>query len=117
MGNTSGNDATGGSGFSFQNKEETEAKDRSVDKTDGMAIRRRNVGAPSVMDNRQQQTRVDHANRSKPMGGIDPDVLAKEIDDLLADTDEDEDDSDSDDSDSSSDSDSDSDSDDDDDKK
>merc|ERR1712129_256296 len=98
-------------GLSFQNQTESKVKDRSMDKVDSMAIRRRNMEhKPPQIQN--QQRNVDYANRSKPMGAIDPDVLAKEIADLLADTDEDdESDSDSDsdsvsDSDSSTDSDS-----------
>lgn len=80
--------------LSFQ---ETEVKDRSVDKTDSMAIRRRNVGgAGGIMDNnKQSNVNQNQRNRNKQVGGIDPDVLAKEIDDLLADTSDEDSDSDS----------------------
>lgn len=86
------------SGFSFQ---ENEVKDRSVDKEEIKTMRRGGMGGGgrgNIMNQGQGQTHSQRGgNRDNRVGGgIDPDVLAKEIDELLADTDS-EDDKDSDD--------------------
>merc|ERR1712130_686419 len=102
------------SGFSFQ---ENEVKDRSVDKEEIKTMRRGGMGGGgrgNMMNQGQGQTHPQRGGGGRDNrvgGGIDPDVLAKEIDELLADTDSDDDsDSDIDLSTTESDSDSDSDS-------
>ena len=65
--------------------DERDIKDRSVDKEE-MKTLRRNVNSMGQHHQRQQQ------NVGQRQGGIDPDILAKEIDELLADSDEDDDD-------------------------
>ena len=87
-GNVSSQSSGGDQQLSFQSDipEEREVKDRSVDK-DAMKTLRRNVNTSPMAQNQRQI--------QQKQGGIDPDVLAKEIDELLADTDDEDESSDS----------------------